>query len=57
MDVSSITNSALTPEAQASYAIGCLKMAQEATKVAGSIILDTVEISAEAMEKYLAEIS
>ena len=57
MNVSSITNSALTPKAQASYAIGCLKMAQEATKVAESIILDTVEISAEAMEKYLAEIS
>lgn len=55
MDFSSVGGTALTPEAQASYAIGCLKMAQEATKVAESIILDTVEISAEAMALYLAE--
>ena len=56
MDVSSVGASALTPEMQALYAIQCIKMAQESTEILGSIIQDTVEVSQEAMEKYLAEI-
>ena len=55
MDFNSVGGTALTPEAQANYAIGCIKMAQEASMVAESIILDTVEISAEAMALYLSE--
>ena len=55
MDFSSVGGTALTPEAQASYAVGCIKMAQESTKAVESIILDTVEISAEAMRLFLSE--
>lgn len=63
MDISSIGGSALTPEIQAQYAVKCLKMAQEAMEAVGTIIEDTVgtiiedtvEISQEAMEKFMAE--
>ena len=56
MEISSLSNSALTPEMQALYAVKCIQMAQEAEKVAASIIQDTVEISQEAMEKFFSEI-
>lgn len=56
MDISSIGGTAMTPEAQAQYAVGLIKMSQDSTKVLESLILDTVEISQEAMEKYLAEL-
>ena len=56
MDVNSVGyGSALTPEAQSSYAVGCFKLAQQSIQTVGSIIMDTVEISAEAMELFLKE--
>ena len=55
MDISSVGGTVLAQEAQAIYGVACLKMAQHAENVAEYLILDTVEISAEAMEKYLAE--
>ena len=56
MDISSVGGSALTPEVQAQYAVKCIKMAQESATAAAGIILDTAEISEEAMSKYLAEV-
>ena len=55
MDISSVGGSALTPEIQAQYAVKCIKMAQQTEAVAGSLILDTAEISEEAMAKYIEE--
>ena len=55
MDISSVGASALTPEVQSQYAIKCIKMAQESEEVLGDLLQDTVEISAEAMQKFLAE--
>lgn len=57
MDISSIGVSALTPEIQAQYAVKCMKIAQESTAVAGSIIQDTAEISQEALQKCVAEMN
>ena len=56
MDISSISDSGMTPELQALYAIKCIQMAQEAEQVAASIIQDTVELSQEALEKFFSEI-
>ena len=55
MDISSISGSALTDEARAIYDIACLKMTQQSQNVAEYLILDSVEISNEAMEKFMAE--
>ncbi len=56
MEINSVGyGSALTPEVQAQYAVKCIKMAQESTLIAGSIIQDTAEISEEAMKKYATE--
>lgn len=55
MDISSIGGTALAQEAQATYAVACMKMAQHADNVSKYLILDSVEISAEAMEKFRAE--
>ncbi len=55
MDISSIGGTALTEEARMTYGVACLKMAQHSENVAQYLILDSVEISNEAMEKYLAE--
>lgn len=56
MEINSVGyGSALTPEVQAQYAVKCIKMAQESTLIAGSIIQDTAEISEEAMRKCAAE--
>ena len=55
MDISSIGGSAMTSEAQALYSVACMKMARSAETSALNLIFDSVEISAEAMEKYLAE--
>ena len=55
MDISSIGGSAMTESAQATYVVACMKMAQHSENIANYIILDTVQISAEAMEKYMAE--
>lgn len=55
MDISSIGGSALTPEVQAQYAVKCIQMARQSDSVVGELIQDTVEISQEAMQKYIAE--
>ena len=56
MDLSSIGGSALTPEIQANYAVKCIKMAQQTEAIAGQLLIDVAEISAEAMDKYLSEL-
>ena len=55
MEISGIGSSALTEQAKLVYDAACLKMAQHSENVAQYLILDTVEISNEAMQKYLAE--
>lgn len=55
MDISSVGGTALTESAKAVYSVACLKMAQHSANVANYLILDTVEISKEAMEKFMAE--
>lgn len=55
MDISSIGGTALTEQAQLTYGIACLKMAQHSENVAQYIIMDSVEVSNEAMEKFMAE--
>ena len=55
MDISSIGGTALTESAHAVYSVACMKMAQHSQNVAQYLILDTVEVSAEAMERYMAE--
>lgn len=58
MDVSSVGyGSALTPEVQAQYAVQLLSMAQQTSYIASDVIQDTVEISAEALAKYTAEMT
>ena len=58
MDVSSVGyGSALTPEVQAQYAAKCMSMSQQTSYIAGSLIQDTVEISAEALAKYTEEMN
>lgn len=58
MDVNSIGyGSALTPEVQAQYAVKLMSMAQQTSYIAGDVIQDTVEISAEALAKYTAEMT
>ena len=55
MDISSVGGTALSQEAQAVYSVACMKMAQHSENVAQYLILDSVEISNEAMEKFMAE--
>ncbi|MBQ7764508.1 hypothetical protein IJ384_03960 [bacterium] len=55
MDISSVGGSALTEQARMTYGVACLKMAQHSENMAQYIIMDSVEISNEAMEKFLAE--
>lgn len=55
MDISSIGGSAMAQQAQQVYAVACMRMAQHSEAVSQYLILDSVEVSAEAMEKYLAE--
>ena len=55
MDISSIGGTALTEQAQLAYGVACLKMAQHSESVAQYLIMDSVEISNEAMEKFMAE--
>lgn len=58
MDISSVGyGSALTPELQTQYAAKCMKMSQQTTLIAGSLIQDTAEISAEALAKYTEEMN
>ena len=55
MNISSVGGTALTQEAQALYSVACMKMAQHSDNIAQYLILDSVEISNEAMEKFMAE--
>ena len=55
MDISSIGGTALAEDAKAIYQIACMRMAQHSENIAEYLILDSVEISNEAMEKYMAE--
>lgn len=55
MDISSLGGTALTEQAKLTYGAACLKMAQHSENVAQYIIMDSVEISNEAMKKFLAE--
>ena len=58
MNVSSVGyGSALTPEVQAQYAAKCLEMSQQTSYIAGSLIEDTLEISAEALAKCTEEMN
>lgn len=57
MDISSVGGSALTPEIQTQYAVKCLQASQQTTLIAGSLIQDTAEISAEALAKCTAEMN
>ena len=55
MDISALGGTALTEQAKMTYNIACMKMAQHSENVAQYLILDSVEISKEAMDKYLEE--
>lgn len=55
MDISSLGGAAMAEQAQMTYQVACMKMAQHSENVAQSLILDSVEISSEAMEKFMAE--
>ena len=55
MDISSVGGTALAENAKAIYSVACMKMAQHSENVAQYLILDSVEISKEAMEKFMAE--
>ena len=57
MDISSIGGSAMTPDIQTQYAAKCLKMSQQSTLIAGALIQDTAEISAEALAKCTADLN
>ena len=58
MEVGSVGyGSAMTPEVQAQYAVKCAELAQQNSYIAGELIQDTVEISAEAMAKYTEEMT
>lgn len=56
MDISQIGGTELSPEIQAMYAVKLIKMAQQSDAVTADLIMDTVEISQEALEKCLAEL-
>jgi len=55
MEISSVGGNAFTPEIQSQYAIKLMQMARESEQVAGNVLQDTVEISKEAMAKFLGE--
>ncbi|MCM1003328.1 MAG: hypothetical protein NC408_03185 [Candidatus Gastranaerophilales bacterium] len=56
MDINAVGyGSAMTPEVQAQYGVKLIQMARASEQAAASVILDAVEISQEAMDKFLAE--
>ncbi len=55
MDIESIGGSQMTPDVQAQYAVKLIKMAQQSEAVVASILQDTVDISREAMSKFMSE--
>lgn len=42
-------------DVEAKYAVKLIKMAQQADAIVGTILEDTVEISQEAMQKFMSE--
>ena len=57
MEIGSVGGSALTPEVQAQYAVKCMKMSQQTAYLAGDLIQDTLDISADALAKCKAELN
>ena len=55
MELNSVGATALTEQSQMLYKAACLKMAQHSENTAQYIIMDSIEISNEAMQKYMAE--
>ena len=55
MDISSLGGAALTEQAKLTYNVACMKLAQHSENISKYLILDSVEISNEAMEKFMAE--
>ena len=55
MDISALGGTAMAEQAKMVYNVACMKIAQHSENVAQYLILDSVEISSEAMEKYMAE--
>lgn len=56
MDINSVGyGSAMTPEVQMQYGVKLIQMARASEEATASVILDAVEISKEAMDKFLAE--
>jgi len=51
-----INQNAKVEETEALYQIKLLKMQQESDAVIGDLLEDTVEISKEAMDRYMAEV-
>ena len=45
----------MTPEVQAQYAVKCMSLSQQTSYIAGDLIQDTAEISAEALAKCTEE--
>ena len=56
MDISSVGSSILSQDIQMAYAVKCILMARQSEVAASSVLLDTAEISQEAMDKYLSEL-
>jgi len=55
MDIGSIASAMQSGEIDAQYAVKLIKMAQQSDAVVATLLEDTVEISEEAMEKFLSE--
>ena len=55
MDIESIGSNQMPPEIQTQYAVKLINMARQADAAVASIIQDAVDISDEAMSKYLNE--
>ena len=55
MDISALGGTAMAEQAKMTYNVACMKMAQHSENVAQYLILHSVDISSEAMEKYKAE--
>lgn len=55
MNIDALGGTALAEQAKLTYNVACMKMAQHSENAAQYILLDSVEISNEAMEKFMAE--
>ena len=57
MDISSIASELESSQIEAMYAVKLFKMAQQSELVTATLLEDVAEISQEAMEKFLSEVS